>query len=215
MPIDRELLWRGPPPREPVRADLPFKAILMDPPWPERGGGKIKRGADRHYDLIKKKEEILRVVLQSGVWRPCPAGSHLWMWTTNNYLPWALWLIEAMGYSYKTNFPWVKPGRMGVGQYGRGCHELLLFSVRGSGYDARQYDPETSKYTWARTDALVGVERVKDPDTGKIIHSAKPPESYDLVEHISRGPYLEMFARNARRDWVVWGNEIEGKSREV
>ena len=25
----------------------------MDPPWYETGGGKIKRGADRHYDLVK------------------------------------------------------------------------------------------------------------------------------------------------------------------
>lgn len=26
-----------------------YKTIYADPPWPEQGGGKIKRGADRHY----------------------------------------------------------------------------------------------------------------------------------------------------------------------
>lgn len=26
-----------------------YKTIYMDPPWAEQGGGKIKRGADRHY----------------------------------------------------------------------------------------------------------------------------------------------------------------------
>jgi len=26
-----------------------WRTALIDPPWPEQGGGKIKRGADRHY----------------------------------------------------------------------------------------------------------------------------------------------------------------------
>lgn len=184
-----------------------FSTVTLDPPWPERGGGKVKRGADRHYDVIKKKEDILRVVLQSGAWDPAP-NAHMYMWATNNYLPWAMWLMPSLGFTYKTNFPWVKPGRMGIGQYARGCHELLLFGVRGSGYAARQYQPDSDKYTWARTDALVGVLRPKDPSTGKIIHSAKPPETYDLVEHLSQPPYLEMFARSTRSGWASWGNEV-------
>jgi hypothetical protein len=31
--------------------DRKYRTIYIDPPWPERGGGKIKRGADRHYSL--------------------------------------------------------------------------------------------------------------------------------------------------------------------
>lgn len=33
-----------------------YKTIYADPPWPEQGGGKIKRGADRHYPLMPVKE---------------------------------------------------------------------------------------------------------------------------------------------------------------
>ena len=33
-----------------------YKTIYADPPWNEQGGGKIKRGADRHYPLMKTKE---------------------------------------------------------------------------------------------------------------------------------------------------------------
>lgn len=33
-----------------------YKTIYADPPWMERGGGKIKRGADRHYPLMKTKD---------------------------------------------------------------------------------------------------------------------------------------------------------------
>lgn len=31
---------------------MKYKTIIMDPPWNETGGGKIKRGADRHYSLF-------------------------------------------------------------------------------------------------------------------------------------------------------------------
>ena len=33
-----------------------YKTIYADPPWPEKGGGKIKRGADKHYNLMTIKE---------------------------------------------------------------------------------------------------------------------------------------------------------------
>jgi len=33
-----------------------YRTIYADPPWPECGGGKIKRGADRHYKLMSIRE---------------------------------------------------------------------------------------------------------------------------------------------------------------
>ena len=48
---------------------MAYKAILMDPPWYERGGGKIKRGADRHYNVLKLNE-IVEVIYKSGVFNP-------------------------------------------------------------------------------------------------------------------------------------------------
>ena len=35
---------------------MKYKTIYADPPWNEQGGGKIKRGADRHYSLMKTSE---------------------------------------------------------------------------------------------------------------------------------------------------------------
>ena len=42
---------------------------------------------------------------------------------------------------------------------------------------------------------------------GKPRHSAKPAEFYTLVEQVSPGPYLEMFARDSRPGWDAWGDE--------
>jgi N6-adenosine-specific RNA methylase IME4 len=41
-------------------------------------------------------------------------------------------------------------------------------------------------------------------------HSAKPEAFLDLVERVSPGPYLEMFARRDRLGWDTWGNESLG-----
>lgn len=38
--------------------DRKYQTIYADPPWWETGGGKIKRGADRHYQLMKTPEII-------------------------------------------------------------------------------------------------------------------------------------------------------------
>lgn len=41
-------------------------------------------------------------------------------------------------------------------------------------------------------------------------HSAKPDAFIDLVEQVSPGPYLELFARRARFGWDYWGDESLG-----
>ena len=38
-------------------------------------------------------------------------------------------------------------------------------------------------------------------------HSAKPEAFYDMVESMSPGPYLDVFARRQRLGWDTWGNE--------
>jgi N6-adenosine-specific RNA methylase IME4 len=38
-------------------------------------------------------------------------------------------------------------------------------------------------------------------------HSRKPDEFFDRVKAYSIGPYLEIFGRQSRPGWDVWGNE--------
>ena len=39
-------------------------------------------------------------------------------------------------------------------------------------------------------------------------HSRKPDELYDIIEQCSPDPYLEMFARHERPNWVRWGDGV-------
>ena len=45
--------------------------------------------------------------------------------------------------------------------------------------------------------------------TRKREHSRKPDEQYKIIEACSPGPYLELFARGARKGWKTWGNEAD------
>jgi N6-adenosine-specific RNA methylase IME4 len=46
-------------------------------------------------------------------------------------------------------------------------------------------------------------------------HSAKPDLFADLIERMSPGPYVELFARRDRLGWDTWGNESLGTAEMV
>ena len=176
-----------------------YKTLLIDPPWPESGGGRIKRGADRHYPLLPVKE-IKPVILASGVFTPAE-DSHLYLWATNNYLDDAIRLVDDLGFRYVTCITWAK-GRFGPGQYFRGQTEQLLFGVRGAGLELRRNWTEKKNLS-----TLISATHQYD-ERGKRIHSAKPVEAYRLIEAASPTPRVEMFARRRRKGWTPWGNEL-------
>lgn len=169
-----------------------YKTVLLDPPWNENGGGRIKRGADRHYDTMKTTD-ILSTILVSTYWKQVHPNAHMYMWVTNNFLEDGLFLVKALGFRYVTNFVWVKD-KIGLGQYFRGQHELCLFATRGT----RPTEFRTEDKTIS---SVLHAERTK--------HSQKPISSYELIERRSIGPYLELFARSERENWASWGNEIQ------
>jgi N6-adenosine-specific RNA methylase IME4 len=209
-----------------------FRTILIDTPWNERGSGKSKRGADKHYPLLKNSE-IVSTIKDSRVFMPAE-NAHLWFWVTNTYLPVGLKVIRELGFDYKTNVPWVKTRtpnaakcldecdtcggsgvvvydgyvgsngcpdcavdpkpQIGLCKYLRGSHELLLFATRGKGQSE---------------DVWIGARNIPSVIfAARTKHSKKPAESYDLIESISKGPRLEMFARSGRPGWLAWGNQL-------
>lgn len=189
---------------------MTWATAQMDPPWMEQGAGKIKRGADRHYPLLKTKD-MPGVILGSGLWTP-DENAHLYMWVTNNFLPDGLWLMKELGFVYKTNVVWTKK-RTGIGRYFRGMHELLLFGTKGRGWAVRtdRNDIPSAKATEEFEEDYFpdGSSVSADHETagGKRKHSAKPKVFYDLIESRSKGPYVEFFARSLRPGWTSWGND--------
>ncbi len=81
-----------------------------------------------------------------------------------------------------------KPKGIVVGSF-TGTTEYVLFCRRGNlGARERQ---DSTWFQWPRSNS----------------HSRKPEAFLDLVERVSPGPYLELFARRQRLGWDTWGNE--------
>ncbi len=173
-----------------------FGCIVADPPWPEYGGGKIKRGADRHYRLMKV-EEIASLPVRA----VAAADSHLYLWTTNNYLERAFEVVRAWDFKYITTITWRKLGRQGLGQYFRGTTEHVLFCRRGCPpYRTREDGKRAQGLTDFEDGAYFDEERPG-------VHSRKPTKIHEWAEMISPGPRLELFARTGRPGWEAWGDE--------
>ena len=114
-------------------------------------------------------------------------AAHLWLWTTNQYLAAGLDLMSRWGFTYLAPITWVKPS--GIGNYFAHRTQTLLFGYRSK-----------SRFPLARYRPTVLFAPA-------IRHSEKPEASYELIESISPGPRLELFARRQRDGWDAWGDE--------
>lgn len=172
-----------------------FHTILADPPW--QFTNRTGKMAPEHRRLSRyatmQLPEIKALPVASIVEEP----AHLYLWVPNALLPEGIEVLRSWGFEYKSNIVWHKirkdggsDGR-GVGFYFRNVTELVLFGVRGK--NARTLAP--------------GRRQVNLVASQKREHSRKPDELYDVIEGCSRGPYLELFARNTRKNWAAWGNE--------
>lgn len=174
---------------------MKYKTIYADPPWYESGGGRIKRGANRHYPLMKTEEII---ALKSMIEEISADNAHLYLWATNNHLIDAFKVMQEWGFRYVTMITWVKD-RQGLGQYFRGLSEHCLFGVKGR----LPYKVVEGKRQQGLTAFLAPKGR----------HSQKPEEMRRMIEKVSYPPFIELFARERVEGWDAWGNEVQSGYR--
>lgn len=173
-----------------------FGTILADPPW--RFTNRTGKVAPEHCRLRRYPTMSLDEICAMPVAEHAADKSHLYLWVPNALLKEGFDVLEAWGFTYKTNIVWYKkrkdggPDGRGVGFYFRNVTEVVLFGVRGS---HRTLQP--------------GRRQVNVVESRKREHSRKPDELYDIIEACSTGNYLELFARTPRPNWTQWGNELE------
>lgn len=173
-----------------------YGTILADPPW--QFLNRTGKMAPEHKRLRRYRTMSFSEIYALPVSRLAAKKSHLYLWVPNALLREGLETMERWGFTYKANIVWYKirkdggPDGRGVGFYFRNVTELLLFGVRGS---MRTLQP--------------GRRQVNLLSTRKREHSRKPDEMYDIIEDCSPGPFLELFARQKREGWDVWGDETE------
>ena len=174
-----------------------YRTILADPPW--RFQNRTGKMAPEHRRLSRYGTMDFDEIKALPVSQVADSPAHLYLWVPNALLAEGMEVMEAWGFTYKTNLIWHKvrkdggPDGRGVGFYFRNVTEVVLFGVRGKG---------------ARTLAA-GRRQVNFLATRKREHSRKPDELYDIIEACSPGPHLELFARGSRPNWDAWGNQAE------
>lgn len=168
-----------------VESGRHFPTIYADPPWAYRNESS-RAAATNHYPTLSLKQ-----ICDLPVSDLADENAHLHLWVTTPLLADGLAVIRAWGFRYKSCFVWAKD-KLGMGNYWRVSHELLLLGVRGK---LRFQDRTVRSWLQCR----------------RTVHSRKPEAVRMLVERVSPGPYLELFGRAEvhAAGWTVFGNQIE------
>lgn len=160
-----------------------YEIILADPPWKYEFSETRTREVENQYPTMEL-EEIKNIKI------PKAKDSVLFLWATAPKLIEAIEVMQSWGYKYKTNAVWNK-GKIGMGYWFRGQHELLLVGVSGN------FPPPVPE---SRISSVLNFQRQE--------HSKKPIEVYEIIERMfPMRSYCEIFSRNSRTGWASWGNE--------
>jgi N6-adenosine-specific RNA methylase IME4 len=185
-----------------------YSCILADPPWRTKAGRpfagyKVVDGIQIFNSTDNKSRKLayntltVEEIASLKVKELAADNAHLYMWVTNQYLMKAEQVIKAWGFNYSTTLIWVKkPMGGGLGGTFRITTEFLLFATRG-----KLKAKKNVIGTW--------FEQKRQYVNGYPCHSKKPDFFQELIESVSPGPYLELFARQQREGWDVFGDEVE------
>jgi N6-adenosine-specific RNA methylase IME4 len=171
---------------------MKYRTIVADPPWRYKQTRIVTTAkSERTRPDVASRYQTLSIadICAMPVSELAAENAHLYVWTTNPTIRDVFAVVEAWGFTYRTLITWVKDGTLGLGYYWRGQTEHVAFATRG------EAPIEPSR-------------RLRNVFTApKRGHSVKPQAFQDMVETVSPGPYLELFARTQRLGWDTWGNE--------
>lgn len=175
-----------------------YKTLVADPPWPSQDPGRMGSAA-KHYDLMTT-EEICGYLTNIGV--TLAPKARLFLWRLASFPQEALTVCKAWGFIPKTELIWLKQTKngnrwFGMGHTLRGEHETCIVAVRKRG------GPPILNHSTRSTFSAPITE-----------HSRKPDAFYALVESLSPGPYLDLFARVRRPGWDSLG-DLDGEDDQI
>jgi N6-adenosine-specific RNA methylase IME4 len=185
-----------------------YRTIVSDPPWPYDTAvsgtvalpkGMLSDGSRRQIGVEQWTYEPMPLadICALPVLDHAESNAHLYLWTTNSFMRQAYDVVEAWGFKPITVITWVKVRKddptkpsMKQGWWFRGATEHVIFAQRGK-VERRSTDAYPTALMLPRESR----------------HSRKPDDFFGLVEKVSHGPYLEMFARERRPGWDAWGDQ--------
>jgi len=171
--------------------DKKYQIIYADPPWNYADQGCQGTMAN-HYKGMK-----LNDIFNLPIKNITDINCILFLWTTNPFLKEGLEVIEKWGFIYKTiAFQWIKKNKsdcgffFGLGRWTRGNTEPCLLATKGK---PKRINNNISQLIF---------EPIRK-------HSQKLDIVRDkIIELVGDLPRIELFAREKREGWDVWGDEV-------
>ena len=164
-----------------------YQTVVIDPPWQME---KIQREVAPDQVGFEYPTMTLDEIKLFSIPADIADGDcHLFMWTTQKYLPSAFSVLEAWGFKYIFTMVWHKPGGFqpfNLPQYN--C-EFVLYGRKGTPVFAD----------------LKAFPTCFNADRRE--HSRKPNEFYDLIRRVCDGPRIDVFSREKREGFDQYGNE--------
>jgi N6-adenosine-specific RNA methylase IME4 len=174
-----------PPPPAPSGT---YSTIVIDPPWPiEKIEREVRPNQAKPLDYRTMEVEEIASLDWCGGSLPAADGCHVYLWVTQKFLPVGLDLLCKWGVEYQCTLTWVK----------------------NVGFTPYSWMYSTEHVLFGRIGSLDVVEKGLRLDfNGKVReHSCKPNEFYELVCKASPGPRIDMFGREPREGFTIWGDE--------
>ena len=162
-----------------------YDVISIDPPW---GVDDVwARSAHAGYKPLQYPTMSVEEIKEMKV--PCTEDCHVFLWTTQKFLPKAFEVIDAWGLDYVCTFIWAKnggPKALGLPVYNA---EFFIYARKG-----RPQFVDTKNFFTVLNAKRGG-------------HSEKPEEFYDMLRRVTAGRRLDMFNRREIEGFEGWGNE--------
>lgn len=175
-----------------------FDMIMVDYPWrfetrSEAGRlGEKSKAPDKHYKTLTIEEIEKRFPIGHLAAENCV----LWMWCTHPMIDQQIALGRRQGFKFCTTGVWVKKTK----------NDKLAF---GTGYRLRCASEPFAIFTNGNPKTVKNIRTVIEGPIRE--HSRKPDEAFAEAERmVTRGSMLrcvELFGRQQRKNWTVWGDE--------
>lgn len=189
--------------------DLPyrhFQVIHADVPWRFESYSEAgeERSAQAHYGCMSL-DDIARLPVEAVAAEDC----HLFFWVTGPFLVTGahIPIMRAWGFEPTVMaFVWLKLNRDYHPRFLTYIEDAIFFM--GLGHTTRQ----NAEYVIL---GRKGNPKRLARDVRQIIaapireHSRKPDVVFDRIQRYAGGPYLDLFGRQQRPGWTVWGNESQ------
>jgi N6-adenosine-specific RNA methylase IME4 len=174
-----------------------FDVIVVDPPWPAArvGFADLRLDSNAPLPYPAMTVETIQILVGEKLDRHACASCHIFLWTTQRFLPVAFRLLDAWKLDYSFTMVWHKPAGPKPLDLPTFNSEFCLYARKGS---PRFLD---TKGFFTCFEAPRGA------------HSEKPEQFYETLRRVTGGRRLDMFNRRMIEGFERWGKEAPGRGR--